>query len=88
MLYNFEVHVGTLYSKSVFRTGTILYSLFDNLFFEWRMTSSSGSIYFSEYENKLRRLGHILKREETEAVRLINIMHVDEKRERGRLKKR
>ena len=39
-------------------------------------------------ENRLRWLGHVLRREETEAVRLVREMHVVGKRGRGRLKKR
>ena len=39
-------------------------------------------------ENRLRWLGHVLRREETEAVRLVKEMYVDGKRGRGRPKKR
>ena len=39
-------------------------------------------------ENRLRWLGHVLRREETEAVRLVREMHVVGKRGRGRPKKR
>jgi hypothetical protein len=39
-------------------------------------------------ENRLRWFGHVMRREETKAVKVVMKMNVEGKRERGKLKKR